>query len=316
MRRGTVAKPSTATSASALLFLPPACVIAAALSRAGDDSPMSSPTSGYLDLANRLLPAVLAAGLLEIGYFRSGVAIEHKSDSSPVTIADREAEALLHAALAIAAPGIPVVAEEAAAAGDIPAIGDRFFLVDPLDGTKSFISGNRDFTVNIALIENRRPAFGVVYAPATGQLYASLGPQMAIEATVSPDSSATCYQDIQPQQIRTREPDMKALAAVASRSHGTAEAEAFLARCGVRHRRNIGSSLKFCLVARGEADLYPRFGSIYEWDTAAGDAVLRAAGGVVTEFDGTELLYGKADKAFINPDFIAWGRPELVTQLT
>jgi 3'(2'), 5'-bisphosphate nucleotidase len=270
----------------------------------------------YIELADRLLPAILAAGRLEVGYFRSGTAVSRKKDASPVTIADQEAEAILLAALAVAAPGIPVVAEEAAEAGNIPAVGDRFFLVDPLDGTKSFISGNRDFTVNVALIENRRPTFGVIYAPATGRMFASLGPAMAIEAHVAPESTAASFCDVQATQIRTRKPDMAALAAVASRTHGAAEAEAFLVRCGVKHRRNIGSSLKFCLVARGDADLYPRFGEIQEWDTAAGHAILKAAGGTVTLFDGAELMYGKVDNRFKNPYFIAWGRAELASQLT
>lgn len=267
-------------------------------------------------LADRLLPAVLAAGRLEIEYFKSGTAVLRKSDTSPVTIADQEAEAIIHSALAIAAPGIPVVAEEAAAAGHVPEIGDTFFLVDPLDGTKSFISGNPDFTVNIALIEHGRPTFGVVYAPATGRMFAALGPHTAIEASVRPDADCSGFDDIGARQIFTRQPDMRNLAAVASRTHGAAEAEAFLLRCNVKQRRNIGSSLKFCLVARGDADLYPRFGSIYEWDTAAGHAVLQAAGGAVTLFDGSELPYGKVDKLFRNPDFIAWGRPELITHLT
>ena len=270
----------------------------------------------YIALADRLLPAVLAAGRLEVLYFKSGITVSRKSDASPVTVADQEAEAILHEALAIAAPGVPVVAEEAAAAGIIPEVGDMFFLVDPLDGTNSFISGNRDFTINIALIEHGRPTFGVVYAPATGRMFAALGPETAIEATVQPDAAVTRFEDIGAQQIHTRTPNMDQLAAVASRTHGTAEAEAFLLRCNVKHRRNIGSSLKFCLVARGDADLYPRIGSIHEWDTAAGHAVLKAAGGTVTLFDGSELTYGKVDKCFKNPDFIAWGRPELVTQLT
>ncbi len=277
---------------------------------------MLIPELAYKTLADRLLPAVLAAGRLEVEYFKSGIAVLRKEDASPVTIADQEAEAIIHAALAIAAPGVPVVAEEAAAAGHIPVIGDTFFLVDPLDGTKSFISGNPDFTVNIALIEHGRPTFGVVYAPATGRMFAALGPNTAVEAVVPSDAVVTGFDDIAAQQIFTRQPDMENLAAVASRTHGASAAEAFLLRCNVKTRRNIGSSLKFCLVARGDADLYPRFGSIYEWDTAAGQAILQAAGGAVTLFDGSELAYGKVDKLFKNPDFIAWGRPELITQLT
>jgi 3'(2'), 5'-bisphosphate nucleotidase len=270
----------------------------------------------YLALADRLLPAILAAGRLEVGYFTAGVEVERKGDQSPVTVADREAEAILLSALADAAPGVPVVAEEAAAGGSIPAIGNRFFLVDPLDGTKSFISGDPDFTINVALIEDSRPRFGVVYAPASQLLFAALGPATAIEAVVDPACGAKCFADIAARQINTRKADLAALAAVASRTHGAAEAEALLLRWNVRERRNIGSSLKFCLVARGEADIYPRIGSIHEWDTAAGDAVLRAAGGIVTLLDGSELTYGKADNAFKNKDFIAWGNRELAMQLT
>jgi 3'(2'), 5'-bisphosphate nucleotidase len=277
---------------------------------------MLGPDQDYRELADRLLPAVLAAGRLEVAYFRSGLEVIRKGDDSPVTIADREAELILLAALADVAPGIPVIAEEAAAAGHVPAVGSRFFLVDPLDGTKSFIAGNKDFTINIALIEKCRPTFGVIYAPATGRMFASLGADTAIEATVAPDGGCMRYSELTATRIHTRKPYMQALSAIASRSHGRGEADAFLERFGVVERRNIGSSLKFCLVARGEVDLYPRFGSIYEWDTAAGHAILNAAGGLVTLFDGTELTYGKADKQFRNADFIAWGRRELVTQMT
>jgi 3'(2'), 5'-bisphosphate nucleotidase len=197
----------------------------------------------YLALADRLLPAILAAGRLEVGYFTAGVEVEAKGDLSPVTVADREAEAILLSALADAAPGVPVVAEEAAAGGSIPAIGNRFFLVDPLDGTKSFISGDPDFTINVALIEDSRPRFGVVYAPASQLLFAALGPATAIEAVVDPACGAKCFADIAARQINTRKPDLAALAAVASRTHGAAEAEALLLRWNVRERRNIGSSL-------------------------------------------------------------------------
>lgn len=278
--------------------------------------PVSLPDLEYLDLANRLLPAILEAGRLEVAYFKSGVTVDRKDDASPVTIADRQAEAILHAALASAAPGVPVVAEEAASAGNIPAIGDRFFLVDPLDGTKSFITGDPDFTINVALVENRRPTFGVVYAPVSQRLFAALGPTAAFEATVDPNTAARRFDDLGLERIHTRRPDMANLAAVASRAHGAPAAEAFLKRWQVRERRNIGSSLKFCLVARGEADLYPRFGEINEWDTAAGDAVLTAAGGIVTTTDGADFLYGKADKLFRNSDFIAWSCRELATLMS
>lgn len=269
----------------------------------------------YADLAEALLPAVLAAGRLQVEYQRSGVAVERKADASPVTIADRESEALLVAALADCAPDVAVVAEEAVAAGTIPAIGDRFFLVDALDGTKSFIAGEADFTINIGLVEGGRPRFGIVYAPVSGRLFLTRSPTVALEAGVDPFTTGATPSSLAARRIETRAPDPEALVAVASRSHGNAETEALLRRWRVRDRRNIGSSLKFCLVARGEADVYPRLGEISEWDTAAGDAVLRAAGGVVTLLDGSELTYGKAAKHFVNHSFIAWGRRDLATRL-
>ena len=270
----------------------------------------------YLPLADRVLAGVIAAGRLEANYFRSGIAVTRKTDASPVTIADQEAEKILLEVLAREAPGFPVVAEEAASAGDIPVIGDRFFLVDPLDGTRSFISGNPDFSVNVALVEFGRPTFGIIYAPASGKLYASLAPDLAVEATVPTDSDAISFGEIELTQIHTRKPDMNALSAVASRSHGRSITERLLSKLNVKDRRNIGSSLKFCLIARGDADIYPRLGSINEWDTAAGQAIVQAAGGCVTLFDGSELTYGKAADGYLNPDFIAWGCRELATQLT
>ncbi len=278
-------------------------------------STMTTDEPAYLDLADRLLPAILSAGRLEMGYFRSAMEVKHKADASPVTAADHEAEVLLHAALLRAAPDVPVVAEEAASAGQIPLIGGRFFLVDPLDGTRSFVSGNPDFTVNVALIENGRPTFGVVYAPAHGRIYAALGPDAAIEADVAADAEVSRYRQLQSRPIRTRAPDLSCLTAVASRNHNNAETERMLTRFQVAERRNVGSSLKFCMLARGDADLYPRLGAINEWDTAAGHAVLQAAGGTVTSFDGAELGYGNAAGGFLHPDFIAWGRATLAVQL-
>jgi 3'(2'), 5'-bisphosphate nucleotidase len=284
---------------------------------------MPSTPLEFAALADALLPAVLEAGALEMRYFRSGVTVNHKSDSSPVTIADQEAEAIILAALRRVAPNIPVVAEESASAGHIPVIGDEFFLVDPLDGTREFVSGSEDFTVNIALVRNGNPYFGIVYAPATGQLFIGLGdtyqPEAAIQVHVpqGADSVANIRHlaDLNPRPIQCRTPDLAALTVVSSRSHRTAEVEEFLSPFNVRERRHVGSSLKFVTVARGDADLYPRIGSINEWDTAAGHAVLVAAGGAVTTFDGTPLTYGKVGAKFLNPDFIAWGSADLAKRL-
>jgi 3'(2'), 5'-bisphosphate nucleotidase len=205
-----------------------------------------------------------------------------------------------------------VVAEEAASRGEVPQAADVFFLVDPLDGTREYISGEDDFTVNIALIDAGAPIFGLVYAPARGWLLATTGPGAAIEAKVAADSGASRLEELATTRVGTRAPDPAHLVAVASRRHGQAETDAFLARLGIKNERRIGSSLKFGLLARGDADIYPRFGEINEWDTAAGHAVLVAAGGCVTVADGSDLTYGKADQRYLNPHFVAWGRRELV----
>lgn len=259
-------------------------------------------------LVDALLGAVLEAGAVEMELYRAGVAVESKADASPVTEADRQAEEVLLAALARVAPDVPVVAEEAWAAGRTPDIRDRFFLVDPLDGTREFINKRDEFTVNVALIEASRPVLGIVYAPAIDALYATLGPALAAEARIAPRRGSFDPGSIAWTPIRTRAPDPKALVAVASRSHLTPETEAVLARYPIADRRNAGSSLKFCLIARGDADFYPRLGPTREWDTAAGHAVLTAAGGIVTEVDGTPLVYGKKAQGFLNPSFLAWGR--------
>ena len=259
-------------------------------------------------LAEALLPAVLAAGRLEMGYFTGGVAVERKADCSPVTAADREAEAILVEALHEAAPGVPVVAEEAAAGGRIPAAADVFFLVDPLDGTREFVAGRPEFTINIGLVANGRPVFGLVYSPASSGILrdarAGTGRDGCIAADAAVSSLAACA--LEP--IATREPDLSCLIAIESRSTRNAATERFLHGLGVRQTLTSGSSVKFCVIARGDADLYPRLGETSEWDTAAGQAILEAAGGAVRTLDGAPLLYGKAAKAYINPHFVAWGR--------
>lgn len=238
-------------------------------------------TSDLRALLDALLPIARAAGDEIMQIYATDFAVRGKTDASPVTEADERAEALILPALARLSPDIPVVSEEEAAAGRIPAVGERFWLVDPLDGTKEFISRNGEFTVNIALIEHGAPMLGVVFAPALDRLFAGAA---GIGATVE-DKGVR-------RTIACRTPPAEGLTVVASRSHGDAEALA-------------GSSLKLCLVAAGEADVYPRLGRTMEWDIAAGDAVLRAAGGIVRTLDGTTLRYGKAD--FANPHFAAWG---------
>jgi 3'(2'), 5'-bisphosphate nucleotidase len=260
-------------------------------------------------LAESLLPVALAAARVQMAHRAAGVSAITKADGSPVTIADRESEAIILAALARIAPDVPVVAEEAAAAGQTPPVGARFFLVDPLDGTKPYLRGEPQFTVNIALIEDRIPVFGLVYAPALEDLWITTGPGQAGAARLAPSSAAMRLADCGLAPIHTRVPDPGGLSALVSQKHLDKATDAFLERYRVTERKAVSSSLKFGLLAAGAFDVYPRAGPTSEWDTAAGHAVLLAAGGTVTTFDGEPLLYGKP--RFRNPGFIAWGRTPL-----
>ncbi|MCQ2006402.1 3'(2'),5'-bisphosphate nucleotidase CysQ [Rhizobium sp. NRK18] len=256
-------------------------------------------------MLKQLEQAALMAGRAIMDVYEAGPSVAYKDDASPVTEADERAEAIILDHLVRAFPDIPVVAEESVAAGKVPDIGSGdFFLVDPLDGTKEFINRRNDFTVNIALISGGVPVAGIVYAPARGVAYTGAD-GVANRLDVSPE-----FQIVAREVISVR-PRGEALVGVASRSHNSLETEAFLAENGISDYRSVGSSLKFCLVAEGTADVYPRFGRTMEWDTAAGDAVLRAAGGVTVGLDGAPLPYGKTNQAsdtdFANPHFIAWG---------
>ncbi len=268
----------------------------------------------YKSLAEGLLPSVLAAGARVMHYFGSPRGVETKSDGSPVSVADREAERILIDALRRVAPNIPVVAEEAASSGHFPETGDRFFLVDPLDGTKEFIGGRNEFTVNVGLVSDGVPEFGIIYAPALGQMYLTLSEQWAIFVQVPQDQKGLSLSDLVSGALplKTRSmPSAGGVSVVASRSHGSDALEAWLQSVNVAQRLSIGSSLKFCLIAQGDADIYPRFGPTMEWDTAAGHAIVSAAGGVVTLEDcSTPLHYGKREKDYLNPSFIVWGRRE------
>ncbi len=233
-----------------------------------------------------------------------GRGFSRKDDGSPVTEADQYAEELILERLAKAYPDIPVVAEELASEGNTPKVAvPRFFLVDPLDGTKEFIRGSGDYTVNIALIENRAPIAGVVAAPARNVLYSGAG---TAAARVGID-------------VEGRRSDRRAIrvlsrndcwVAVVSASHMTPATDALLKQLPIARSVSIGSSLKFCLVAEGEADVYPRLGRTMQWDTAAGDAVLRAAGGSTLTLDGAPLLYGPRGSDgldYANPHFVCFG---------
>jgi 3'(2'),5'-bisphosphate nucleotidase len=255
-----------------------------------------------MTLLDSLVEAAQAAGERILQVRAGGFAVAHKSDASPVTAADHAAETVLLAWLARLAPEVPVVAEEAVAAGVVPVTGERFFLVDPLDGTREFVAGRDEFTVNVALVERGRPVLGVVHAPALGRCFAGdVAAARAFELRRADDGSNSR------RALRVRLPPHGRRVAVASRSHASPETEIWLDAQGISERVSIGSSLKFCLLAAGEADVYPRFGPTMEWDTAAGDAVLAAAGGVVLAADGAALRYGKP--GFRNPDFIASADP-------
>jgi 3'(2'), 5'-bisphosphate nucleotidase len=247
------------------------------------------------------------AGQVILRHYAAGVTVRAKADSSPVTLADEDAERLIENRLRGAAPGVPIIAEEAMAAGRRPEHGRRFFLVDPLDGTKEFLQRNGEFTVNIALVEDGAPICGVVHAPALGRAFAgdrSGGVDRAYEIA-APEGAPLDLAGTR--RIRARRPDANGLVAVVSRSHRDSKTEEYLAHYNIREMRAAGSSLKFCLLATGDADLYPRHGRTMEWDTAAGHAVLAAAGGSVTELDGSPFRYGKADSDFANPSFVARG---------
>ena len=251
-------------------------------------------TFEYRRLLDELAATARDAGEAILEIVRRGFEVEAKGDASPVTEADRAAELIILAALAKAAPGVPVIAEEEVAAGRIPRHDDIFFLVDPLDGTKEFVRGGDDYTVNIALVEQRTPRLGVVFAPATGRLHSGL----VGEGAWLDDGTG-------PRAIRTR-PRAAEVSAVASKSHFTQNTADYLAAAvGACAHVSVGSSLKFCIVAEGEADIYPRLSPTSEWDTAAGHAVLLAAGGRVADASGGPLLYGKP--TFLNRAFVATG---------
>ncbi len=265
----------------------------------------SLPDDGQI---NRVFEELaLAAGREILAVRDAGFTVDTKKDHTPVTCADRQSEDLIVAGLRHHFPGIPYVAEEETASRgvcDLP--GDVFFLVDALDGTKEFVTGRPDFTVNIAMVRQGVPVVGVVYAPAHNLLFSGR-PEHAEEASVSPEFEIMSRRSISVRPAGNRNK------IVSSRAHCTPETDAFISRYPDAEIISVGSSLKFCMLARGDADLYPRFSPTMEWDTAAGDAVLRAAGGRTCLVDGDNLVYGKCDLAeqgnFINPSFISEAKP-------
>ncbi|RIA55845.1 3'(2'),5'-bisphosphate nucleotidase [Dichotomicrobium thermohalophilum] len=268
---------------------------------------MTSADIDFDALAAMLAETAQRAGQAIRKIYAGGLQVREKADASPVTDADEAAEKIILADLARVAPNVPVIAEEAVASGSVPATDDVFFLVDPLDGTKEFVRGTGEFTVNIALVHGDIPRFGLILAPALGELFLTIAEDRAVRAEVGTDTVKP-LDSVSHEPLQTRDPAPGRLVALASRSHMNETTERFLETHGVTETFQAGSSLKFCRIAQGLADVYPRLGPTCEWDTAAGDAILRAAGGVVLTEDGTPLRYGKAEDGYRNPGFIAWGR--------
>jgi 3'(2'),5'-bisphosphate nucleotidase len=240
-----------------------------------------------------------------MAHFHTSPEVMLKDDLSPVTRADHDSEAIILDALARLAPGIKIVSEESC--GAIGPLPPRFFLVDPLDGTKEFIQKRGDFTVNIALVEDGRPIFGLVYAPARSLLAVTPARGKAVAAELAPCASGADLSQLDQRVLRARAANMQGLIALVSHSHLDPETEAFLAKLKIAGRSGVGSSVKFVAIAKSEADVYPRFAPTMEWDTAAGQAVLEAAGGQVVTAEGAPLRYGKVESGLRNPSFIAWG---------
>jgi 3'(2'), 5'-bisphosphate nucleotidase len=244
------------------------------------------------------IEAAIEAGREILDVYAGDFSVGRKRDQSPVTLADARAEAGILRRLAAAAPEIPVISEEQAEAEGLPtAAAERFWLVDPLDGTKEFVKRNGEFTVNIALVERGRPILGVVGIPTQGLVYAAAGPGTAVRR----------HADGRVILIEARPCPAGGAVLTVSRSHdATDKLDRFLEGRAISGRKVAGSALKFCLIAEGSADLYPRLGPTMEWDTAAGQALLEAAGGRMTTHDGTPFTYGKP--GFLNPGFVAQGR--------
>jgi 3'(2'), 5'-bisphosphate nucleotidase len=250
-------------------------------------------------LMQSLIDLSVIAGQEIMAIYASDFSAKAKGDLTPVTEADEAAERIILSGLARIDPTIPVISEEAASAGRIPEVSSQFFLVDPLDGTKEFISKNGEFTVNIALVENGVPVAGVVYAPALKRIFWGEKGIGAAQGSVDGDAAPKWT------RLGVRACPDDGATVVASRSHRDQATEDYLKSVKVKSLCSAGSSLKFCLVAAAEADLYPRFGRTMEWDTAAGHAVLLAAGGKVVTVDGPLLTYGKRARGYDNPGFIA-----------
>jgi 3'(2'), 5'-bisphosphate nucleotidase len=258
------------------------------------------------DLVSRAAAAVIAA-------IAGGLETRAKSDESPVTRADMAAQGVLMDGLAKLRPGVPLVSEEAL--DEAPAeLGDLFWLIDPVDGTKELIAGRDEYTINVALMRDGAPWLGIVAAPARGEIWRGIAGHGAEFLKLAPGRQAAQAEQRKP--IRTRQRPAGSLVAACSRSHYDPKSEALLAEFGDVTKIDCGSALKFCRVAEGAADLYPRLGTTCEWDIAAGHAVVVAAGGAVVTPQGGALPYGQVAKAFRVPGFVAVGDVALLSRLS
>jgi 3'(2'), 5'-bisphosphate nucleotidase len=276
------------------------------------DTPPPSPSAPdeLSRISHLFADLVVQSGAIAMEVFdRPQIDARLKGDASPVTEADERVEAYLLQALARDLPGVPVIAEEMASRGETAAHGGAFLLIDPIDGTREFVARRNEFTINLAMIVDGAPVAGAIFAPAQGRLWFAGRESHAADAL--PGGALPSAQDWRP--LRTRKPPAAGLTALVSRSHLDDATTAFLARLPVAERMSVGSSLKFCALAEGIADVYPRFGRTMEWDTAAGDAILRAAGGVVLDPTGAPLRYNKSAEAYRNGAFVAWGDPSSAT---
>lgn len=262
------------------------------------DSPFGPFTP--IGLEDALLPALREAGAAALAIYQSDFDVEQKADSSPVTEADRKAEAIITRALRDIRPRLPIIAEEAVSSGEIPDVSKvpAFWLVDPVDGTKEFVGRTGEWTLNIGLVIKRRAMFGLIFAPVTGELYAgAVGYGAWRQIGAGPRVN-----------ISARRPPRDGLSVIVSRRHGDDDKiTSLLSGKLVKERVISGSSLKFCRIAEGRADVYPRFGPTSEWDTCAGHAILEAAGGSVVQADTDRRLAYLKRRDFLNPPFVAWG---------
>jgi 3'(2'), 5'-bisphosphate nucleotidase len=269
----------------------------------------------FKELAAALTHTARSAGELIRRYRGQNSDVTYKDDGSPVTHVDRTAEELILNDLARIAPGITAIGEESAAV--LPEGFNRdapFFLVDPLDGTKEFVRGGKEYTINIALIKDRKPAFGLIYAPELQVIYVTVSRTEAVCARLAPERGEA-LDALATTVLRTRDPGSERLKAIVSRSHRNAETDDFVAALPPHDMVELSSALKLAVVADGGADIYPRLSSTSEWDTAAGHAILNAAGGALRTADGQPLLYGKRETNLLNPGFIAVGRSAIGERL-